>query len=107
MCYQSCVTYRLLDIMCCVSCAICCILQLWNDHLRISERRVKSASEGGVDEKVERMKSSEIKLFLVSDEGGTLKIEEVKTGPLRKSDLNSKVVLLIGLDGVYLAVRLL
>ncbi|XP_067943268.1 advillin-like isoform X3 [Watersipora subatra] len=64
--------------------------KLWNDHLRISERKVKASREGGSDEKVERIKSSEIKLFLVSDEGGTLKIEEVKTGPLHKSDLDSK-----------------
>lgn len=64
---------------------------MWNKHLRVSERRVKSAAEGGVDEKVERMKSAEIKLFLVSDEGGTLKIEEVKAGPLKKSDLSSEV----------------
>lgn len=56
---------------------------------------MKSASEGGVDEKVERMKSAEIKLFLVSDEGGTLKIEEVKTGPLKKSDLNNKVCIMV------------
>ena len=74
---------------------IACFIQLWNNHLRISERRVKSASEGGADEKIERMKSTEIKLFLVSDEGGTLKIEEVKTGPLKKSDLNSKVSYII------------
>lgn len=40
------------------------------------------------------MKSAEIKLFLVSDEGGTLKIEEVKAGPLKKSDLNSKVCMM-------------
>ncbi|KAF6030460.1 qua [Bugula neritina] len=65
-------------------------LNVWNKHLRVSERRVKSAAEGGVDEKVERMKSAEIKLFLVSDEGGTLKIEEVKAGPLKKSDLSSE-----------------
>lgn len=69
--------------------------QFWNEHLRISERQVKAATEGGSDEKVERTKSAEIKLFLVSDEGGTLKIEEVKTGPLKKSDLNSKVCFLI------------
>ena len=74
---------------------IASFIQLWNNHLRISERRVKSASEGGADEKIERMKSTEIKLFLVSDEGGTLKIEEVKTGPLKKSDLNSKVSYII------------
>lgn len=65
--------------------------QLWNDHLRLTERRVKPASEGGVDEKVERQKCADIKLFLVSDEGGTLKIEEVKAGPLKKSDLNNNV----------------
>ena len=67
------------------------VFQMWNDHLRMSDRRVKSASEGGVDEKVERKKSADIKLFLVSDEGGTLKIEEVKAGPLKKSDLDAKV----------------
>lgn len=64
---------------------------MWNDHLRLTERRVKAASEGGSDEKVERQKSAGIKLFLVSDEGGTLKIEEVKAGPLKKCDLDAKV----------------
>lgn len=74
-----------------MSCNLGFCLQLWNEHLRLNERRVKSASEGGVDEKIERQKASEIKLFLVSDEGGTLKIEEVKAGPLKKSDLDSNV----------------
>jgi len=52
---------------------------------------VKSAVDGGSDEKVERQKAAVIKLFLVSDEGGTLKIEEKKAGPLKKSDLGSQV----------------
>ena len=59
--------------------------------MRLAERQVKPASEGGADETVERKKSADIKLFLVSDAGGTLKIEEVKAGPLAKADLNTKV----------------
>ena len=43
--------------------------------------------EAGSDDKQESAVVNEIKLYECSDEGGTLKVTEVKKGPLYQTDL--------------------
>lgn len=64
-------------------------IQMWDAHLPLSERKVKPASEGGADEAAERMGAAAIKLYRCTEEDGTLKVSEVKSGPLVKADLDS------------------
>ncbi len=51
---------------------------------------MKPAAEAESDERADIQTRKEIKLYNCSDEEGTLKITEVKTGPLLQSDLESK-----------------
>ncbi len=51
---------------------------------------MRPASEAESDEKEDVRNRKDIKLYKCSDEDGTLKITEVKTGPLLQSDLKSE-----------------
>lgn len=50
--------------------------------------QIKTAEEAGTDEVAEAAITNEIKLYRCTDEDGTLKVIEVKTGPLCQADLN-------------------
>ncbi|XP_059161494.1 advillin-like isoform X2 [Physella acuta] len=64
--------------------------QLFEKYLVIRERnKVKGGKEGGDDEVNERQISANIKLFSCREEDGTLRIQEVKPGPLSRKDLLS------------------
>ncbi len=56
----------------------------------LSQKQVASASKAHPDEKLDVTLRKQIKLYQCSDEEGTLKIREVKTGPLDQADLLSK-----------------
>lgn len=47
------------------------------------------------DVKSEKMEQAILKLYKCSDEDGTYKVIEVKTGPLLQSDLNTNVSVLV------------
>ncbi|XP_061189061.1 advillin-like isoform X1 [Saccostrea echinata] len=65
-------------------------LDEFEKHLPLSSKdQIKSKEEGGADEVAERKGSSELKLYVCSEDDGTLKVSEVKSGPLLKSDLDS------------------
>ncbi|PVD37426.1 hypothetical protein C0Q70_00016 [Pomacea canaliculata] len=64
---------------------------IFEKFLSIRERhQVQSPEMGGVDESVESALFTAIKLFSCREEDGTLKIQEVKAGPLSKKDLLSE-----------------
>ncbi|XP_012935427.1 advillin [Aplysia californica] len=64
--------------------------QMFEKNLPISERsKVQSSATGGQDETSERQQSANIKLFSCREEEGTLRIQEVKPGPLSRKDLLS------------------
>ncbi|CAG5115853.1 unnamed protein product, partial [Candidula unifasciata] len=64
--------------------------QLFEKHLPISERsKLKSSATGGEDDTGERQMSANIKLYSCREEDGTLRIQEVKPGPLSRKDLQS------------------
>lgn len=60
--------------------------QIFNEHLNLSEKSVKP---GTSDKEFDRRSTAELKLYKCCDEGGTLKVTEVKNGPLFKVDLDS------------------
>ncbi|KAK7083781.1 hypothetical protein SK128_018797, partial [Halocaridina rubra] len=62
---------------------------VFESHLPLNNKMVIPAHEAPKDENVARRISGELKLYRCSDEGGTLKVVEVKTGPLSQSDLKS------------------
>ncbi|XP_052812817.1 advillin-like isoform X2 [Mya arenaria] len=64
-------------------------IKMWDALIPLAEKSVKSASEGGTDEAAERTNASMIKLYRCTEEEGTLKVSEVKSGPLVKADLDS------------------
>ncbi|XP_052236637.1 advillin-like isoform X1 [Dreissena polymorpha] len=64
-------------------------VKMWDAHLPLSEKSVAPASAGGADEVAERQSTSSIKLYRCTEEQGTLKVSEVKSGPLVKADLDS------------------
>ncbi|GFN99904.1 villin protein quail, partial [Plakobranchus ocellatus] len=62
--------------------------QIFEKYLPLRERhKLKNAAEGGHDEASERQMASSIKLFSCREEDGTLRIQEVKPGPLSRKDL--------------------
>ena len=65
-------------------------LDAFEKYLPLKEKKVKAASEVESDDKEDVRTRKDIKLYRCSDEDGTLKITEVKTGPLLQSDLESK-----------------
>ncbi|XP_013379708.1 advillin-like [Lingula anatina] len=63
-------------------------LKVFEKHLPLDKKQVKSAAEGGADEVHERASMTKIKLYLVKEENDQLNIKELKEGPLVKSDLD-------------------
>ncbi|CAL1537095.1 unnamed protein product [Lymnaea stagnalis] len=64
--------------------------QVLEKYLLLREKnKVKSGKDAGEDESSERSMSANIKLFSCKEEDGTLRIQEVKPGPLSKKDLLS------------------
>lgn len=70
-----------------------CEQTVFNEYLNLSERMVKSAEEAGSDDAEEEANRSELTLYQCSDEDGTYKVIEIKSGPLEKGDLKSEVSL--------------
>ncbi|XP_076448458.1 advillin-like isoform X2 [Babylonia areolata] len=66
------------------------------------KHKVSPAEAGGKDEASERQYAAGIKLFSCREEDGTLKIQEVKSGPLFKKDLVSQDAFII--DNSYAGV---
>jgi hypothetical protein len=65
--------------------------QLFDMCLPLKDKgQIKSDSEYG-DETVDRELSQDIKLYCCTDDQGTLRVTEVKVGPLLQGDLNSGV----------------
>ena len=64
---------------------------MWDAHLPLAEKRIAPASAGGSDEAAERKNAGAIKLYRCTEEAGTLKVSEVKSGPLNKADLDTNV----------------
>ncbi|KAG7164926.1 Villin-1-like 2, partial [Homarus americanus] len=71
--------------------------------LPLNNKQLTPASQAPKDESVARRVCEELKLFRCSDESGTLKVVEVKNGPLSQSDLNSQDSFIIdnGQDGIW------
>ncbi|XP_013406709.1 advillin [Lingula anatina] len=63
-------------------------LKVFEKHLPLKSKKVHKAAAAGADEEVVA-KMGQIKLYVCTDEGGTLKVQEKKSGPLVKSDLDS------------------
>nr|CAD7432912.1 unnamed protein product [Timema monikensis] len=61
---------------------------VFNQHLNLKKRLVKTADEGNVDLEIDK---AALTLYHCSDEEGTYKVIEVKSGPLYQSDLSSEV----------------
>ena len=70
-----------------------CEQAIFNVYLKLSDRKVKSAEEAGSDEVDEEEKRRELTLYQCSDEGGTYKVTEIKSGSLEQGDLKSEVSL--------------
>lgn len=71
--------------------------------LPLKEKKLKPISEVQSDEKQEASLVNDIILYECSDEAGTLKVVEVKRGPLFQTDLKSENTFIIdnGENGVY------
>jgi hypothetical protein len=68
-----------------------CERTVFNAHLSLSKRTVKSADEVDADDVQEEANRAALTLYHCSDEDGTYKVTEVKSGPLEQSDLRSEV----------------
>ncbi|XP_076316612.1 villin-1-like [Tachypleus tridentatus] len=64
--------------------------EVFNKWLPITEKKLKSYKDVVADDVIERKLRKELKLYKCCDEGGTLKVTEVKSGPLDQSDLTSQ-----------------
>jgi len=75
----------------------------FQEFLPLNNKNVVPQADSPKDEVVARRMCQEIKLFRCSDESGTLKVTEVKNGPLYQGDLNSNDSYIIdnGSDGVW------
>ena len=70
-----------------------CERTVFNEYLNLRDRKVKSAEEAGSDDAEEEANRAELTLYQCSDEDGTYKVTEIKSGPLEKGDLKSEVSL--------------
>lgn len=70
-----------------------CERTVFNAYLNLSDRTVKSAEEAGSDEVDEGVNRAALTLYQCSDEEGTYKVTEIKSGPLEPGDLKSEVSL--------------
>ncbi|XP_067001407.2 villin-1 [Anabrus simplex] len=66
-----------------------CEKRIFNSFLKLNERTIKSADEAGEDEVVEEVIRGSLTLYHCTDDDGTYKVTELKSGPLQQSDLNS------------------
>lgn len=64
-------------------------MKMWDAYLPLKEKVVKPAGEGGSDDVTERESVASIKLYKCTEDQGTLKVSQVKSGPLVKADLDS------------------
>ncbi|XP_052079404.1 advillin-like isoform X1 [Mytilus californianus] len=63
-------------------------LKMFSQHLPLNERNeIQSKEAGGQDDKVDR--KHVIKLYVCSEDEGTLKVSEVKSGPLSRKDMHT------------------
>ncbi|KAK8742675.1 hypothetical protein OTU49_001619 [Cherax quadricarinatus] len=76
---------------------------IFEKFLPLNNKQVIPASEAPKDEAVVRRMCQEMKLYRCCDESGTLKVIEVKNGPLSQSDLDSKDSFIVdnGQDGIW------
>jgi hypothetical protein len=70
-----------------------CEKTVFDAHLKLRDRKVKSAEEAGSDDLEEEVNRDALTLYQCSDEGGTYKVTEIKSGPLEQNDLKSEVSL--------------
>lgn len=64
---------------------------VFENYLPLAQKHVAPASEAPDDLTQELSQRSKIKLYRCSEEDATLKVTEVKDGPLEQKDLNSNV----------------
>lgn len=64
---------------------------LFEMYLPLKDRSQKKSASDYSDDAVDREVTHEIKLYRCSDDDGTLRVTEVKVGPLFQQDLNSGV----------------
>ncbi|XP_045178411.2 villin-1-like isoform X2 [Mercenaria mercenaria] len=64
-------------------------VKMWDAHLPLAEKNVQPASAAGSDVSAEKSEAKILKLYRCTEEEGTLKVSEVKSGPLVKADLES------------------
>lgn len=72
--------------------------------LPLVNKEIKSAADAGADDAAAETKSvSEIRLYRCSDEDGTLKVTEIKSGPLFQEDLSSQDSFIVdnGTNGIW------
>uniref|UniRef100_A0A0P4WDJ1 HP domain-containing protein n=1 Tax=Scylla olivacea TaxID=85551 RepID=A0A0P4WDJ1_SCYOL len=71
--------------------------------LPLNNKQVTPAADAPKDETVARRICQELKLFRCTDESGTLKVVEVKNGPLFQADLdpNDSFIIDNGSDGIW------
>lgn len=72
-------------------------------HLPLNERsEIQSKEAGGLDDKIDRKYT--LKLYVCSEDEGTLKVSEVKPGPLSRKDLQSGDSYIVdnGSDGLWI-----
>ncbi|CAN8005005.1 unnamed protein product [Ixodes hexagonus] len=62
----------------------------WNHLLPLDDKVVKSHRDVSADTLAEKQHCADIKLYRCSDEAGTLRVTEVKAGPLEQKDLLSQ-----------------
>jgi len=77
--------------------------EIFDSMLPIAQKKLQSIEEAGSDEAQEASVVVEIKLYHCSDESGTLKVTEVKSGPLLQTDLKSEDTFIVdnGPNGVF------
>lgn len=80
-----------------------CERTVFNAHLSLSNRKVKSAEDAGADDVQEEADQGTLTLYHCSDEDGTYKVTEVKSGPLEQTDLTSEDSFIIdnGSKGIW------
>ena len=70
-----------------------CERTVFNEYLKLSDRMVKSAEEAGSDDEQDGANRLDLTLYQCSDEDGTYKVTEIKSGQLVQGDLKSEVSL--------------
>ncbi|XP_041374750.1 advillin-like isoform X3 [Gigantopelta aegis] len=78
------------------------VKKAFEQHLALKDKsgKIKSKEQAGEDEKIETTQAGQLKLYSCSEESGTLKISEVKSGPLSRKDLTSQDAFIVDRGGV-------